>query len=245
MKIILILLLLLPAVYASADDAVVMVTEEYPPYEYMAGGKLIGLDIDIIEAASKRLGVHVDIHMRPWVRGMKEVKEGTVDAMFSMFINEERESFLYFATEPLGSEKIVLITNIKSTKQANKLKDLAGWMIGTVKDNSYGKEFDEYTGITRHEVTNIEQLIMMAVTGDRFDAATVNEYVLAYYVKQMGIQGRIKKLDFIVTDQPLYIGFSKAKGSATKNLAADYSRVIKELRQEGIIDGIIQRYMTQ
>ena len=80
--------------------------------------------------------------------------------------------------------------------------------------------------------------------GNHFDAATVNELVFAYIVKELGMAGRFKKLDFVVTNQPLYIGFSKAKGKSHKQLAEDYSRVLKQLREEGVIDNIIQKYTS-
>lgn len=227
-----------------AIDALIIATEEYPPYEYKEDGVLKGLDIEIIQAASERLGIKVKVKFLPWARAMNNVRLGKNDAMFPMFRTSEREKFLYFTTEHLGHEKNILITNKESTRQARSLEDLAGWEIGIARDNSYGKEFDEYKNIQRHEVTNIKQLIKMAAIGNRFDAATVNELVFAYIVKELGMAGRFKKLDFVVTNQPLYIGFSKAKGKSHKQLAEDYSRVLKQLREEGVIENIIQKYTS-
>ncbi len=232
------------SVNAYAIDFLTMATEEYPPYEYMENGVIKGLDTEIIEAVSERLGLMVKIEFYPWTRAMKMVRYGEIDAMFSMFRTPEREKFLYFTTEHLGSEKVILVTNKESTRQAGNLEDLAGWKIGVQRGNSYGKEFDEYKNIERREVGSFKQLIDMAASGNRFDAAVVNELVFAYQVKELGIADQFKKLDFVVTNQPLYMGFSRAKGKLHKQLAEDYSQVLKQLRKEGVIDRIIWKYTT-
>lgn len=227
-----------------AAGTLVMAVEEYPPYEYTADGIPMGMHIEIIQIASERLGIKADIRFYPWARALEMVKTGEVDTIFSLFKTPEREAFLYYPGEPLANEKNILITHKNSTKEAKSLEDIAGWKIGIVRESAYGKEFDAYPNITRHEVAHIEQLIKMAAAGNRFDATPVNEYVFAYKVKELGLTGQFKKLDFTVSDEPLYIGFSKAKGPSHKKLAEDYSQVLMQLRKEGIIDKIIQKYTT-
>lgn len=227
---------------AYAIDSISIVTDEYPPYAYKEQRLNRGLDIEIISIASERLGIKVRVYFLPWARAMEDVKTGKIDAMFSMFKTPKRESFLYFTTEHLGNEKVILITNKESDRQARILEDLSGWIIGAVRGNSYGKAFDEYKKINRIDVTNIKQIIDMVKQRNRVDAGIVNEFVFAYQVKKLAMAGRFKKLEFVVTNQPLYMGFSKVKGKSHQKLAEDYSRVLKQMRYEGVIDRIIHKY---
>ena len=40
-----------------ADELVMVTKANFPPYEFRYGGQIVGLDVDIVSAAAKKLGI--------------------------------------------------------------------------------------------------------------------------------------------------------------------------------------------
>ncbi len=230
--------LLLPVV-AFAEEAV-FVSEDYPPYEYTENGTVIGFDADIIREACSRIGIEAKFKQWPWKRAMAKVKDGSVDAIFSLFRTPEREAFLVFPSEPLSAEKNVVIVRKGSPLQLAKIDDLKGKQVGVVVEYSYGTEFDNYGGIEK-EVCKSTENLLQKLDGKRMDIAVINEHVLRFLNRKLGFQNRFD-IKFVLNEDPMYVGFSKAKGARSQELAARLSNALKQMRLEGKIEEIMAAY---
>jgi len=217
-----------------------LVYESYPPYVYSEGGKLMGTDVDIIREACKRIGCNPEFLDRPWKRAVEEVKAGQADGIFSLFKTDERTAFLYFPSESLSFEKNIIIAKKGKGIKAGKIDDLKGKSIGVVVDYSYGDAFDGYKNIKR-EVCKSNEELLKKLDGERMDVAIINELVFNNLVKKMGMKGKMEII-YQQSDDPLFIAFSMAKGEKAKKLAADFSRVLAEMRKKGDLKKIISKY---
>ena len=81
---------------SAAEKKMLLVCEEYPPYQYSENGRVVGIHNDIVEEAAKNLGIKVEIILVPWPRALQMVKTGKADGIFSIFKTKEREEYLYF-----------------------------------------------------------------------------------------------------------------------------------------------------
>jgi polar amino acid transport system substrate-binding protein len=221
-------------------EKLTLVYEPYPPYEYNDGGKLIGTDVDIIRAVCKRVGCEPEFSERPWKRAMVEVKTGQVDGIFSLFKTEEREEFLFFPSESLSFEKNVVITKKGKGIKATKLDDLKGKSFGVVVDYSYGDDFDAYKDLKKEVCKDNEELLKKLYAG-RMEVAIINELGYHSLIKKMGLKGKFEVIHEQSFD-PLFIGFSKAKGEKAKKVADDFSKALIEMRKKGDIKKIIGNY---
>lgn len=229
---------------ANGLEAFTASSEDYPPYEYMEHGEFKGLDIEIIRAVSKRLGITANIQFLPWSRAMQNVKMGRDDAIFPVFKTKEREKFLYYPSENISSEKNVLIVKYDSNKSAKSIEDIRGWRIGVAADNSYGEEFDNFTEIIRDTSVNNDALIKKLKGKKRLDAIIMNELVFDMVVKQKGYEGWFRKLEYVPNEAGLYIAFSKEKGESSKKLAEQFGSTLKQLKKEGVIQKILDKYLV-
>jgi polar amino acid transport system substrate-binding protein len=236
--ILLMFLMLLPAI--ALAEKITLVYEAYPPYEFVEGGKIMGTDVDIINEACKRIGCEVEFLDRPWKRAVEEVKDGKVDGIFSLFKTDERDAFLFFPTESLSFEKNIIIAKKGKGIKAAKVEDLKGKSVGVVVDYSYGDAFDAYKDIKREVCKDNEELLKKLDTG-RMDVAIVNELVYGFLAKKMGLKGKFEVV-YQQSLDPMFIGFSKAKGEKAKKLAADFSKAISDMRKKGDIKNILQKY---
>jgi polar amino acid transport system substrate-binding protein len=226
----------------TAADKLTFAYEPYPPYEFDQGGTSVGTDVDIIKAVCARSGYEAKFVSEPWKRCEEEVKAGTVDAIFSLFKTDEREKFLYFPSQNLSYERDVIIAK-NGTQKVYNLEGLNGKSVGTVVEYSYGDAFDNATkqNLFKNEVCpNNEQLLLM-LDGGRMQYAIINDLVYNSLTKKLSNRGAFEILYPQVND-PMYVAFSKAKGDKEKKVAEQFSKVILEMKQNGEIKRIMQKY---
>lgn len=233
-------MVLLLAATAAAGE-VTFVFENTPPYEFMENGTLKGIDADMIKAVCAKLGLTPKFEETPWKRGMTEVKEGKVDAIFSLYRNDEREGFLYFPEKGLSVEKNILVSKKGGDVKVAKMDDLNGKTVGVISEYSYGDAFDNYKGAVRDESANTEMLLKK-LENDRIPVIVVNELIYNSLAKKLGLADKLEVQPFVVSTEAMYVGFSQAKGEAAKKLTEDFSKAINELVASGEQKKIIDSY---
>jgi len=76
----------------------------------------------------------------------------------------------------------------------------------------------------------------------RFDLLISNDLVGMSMVKELGIAEQVNMSEYVVAEEPLYIGFSKAKGTQAQRWATEFSRVFAQLKAEGLIEAVLRKY---
>lgn len=105
------------AKYVSPSDVVrdngtlVMSTNaEFAPYESFEGDKIVGIDVDIMQAVCDNLGMDLEIYNTDFDRIIPDVATGQVDVgVAAITITEEREKSVLFS-DPYASSVQVIIT---------------------------------------------------------------------------------------------------------------------------------------
>jgi len=212
---------------------------DFPPFEYTEKDLFVGINTEIIKEACKRLHIKPVFIELPWKRALKNTKRGKADAVFSLFKNAERVKHYSFPEENLNTVRMVLVTNRESGVKINTLGDLRGKRVGIFLGSSYGAAFDNDKSIIKEAAPTNESLIRMQAAG-RIDITVIDERVVKFWSKKIGMEDTFKILDFIVTENPTYVAFSKAKGN--KNWAAMFSGVLKEMKNDGFIEEINKKY---
>lgn len=214
------------------------VFEDYPPYEYVEQGQVLGIHLSILREVAQRLQLEVRFEALPWLRALHMAEVGEVDGIFSLFQTEERDRFLLFPSQPLSMETNVLFTARQHPVLVRSPEDLRGKSVGVVAGNAYGEWFDSADWIDKQAVTGSERLLLKQADG-RTDLSVSNAWVARFLIDKLQIQDRIRQLDFVVSEAPLYIGFPRAKGDQSERLARQFSETLQSMRAEGRIDAII------
>lgn len=212
------------------------VFEPYPPYIRYEDGRLTGSNVEILREACRRLGLAPVFKKVPWKRAMDEVKTGYAQAVFSLFMTAERETFLAFPEVPLAHETNILVTRSGADLAVSSLEDLEGLKIGVVEDYAYGDPFDALP-LTR-ETSHDNEMLLRKLEYGRTDLAVINERVFRYLVRKLAMEGLFRQLDYVVSSEPLYVAFSKTSGNAGDPLAARFSEVLAQLEDEGVLEAM-------
>lgn len=216
--------------------------ENYPPYIYQENGDLVGVCIDLANAAFSTLGITVTYTEYPFVRMLKKAEWGQVDGVMMVFRTKEREDYLFYPEENLFYEHNSFFT--KQTTVVNyfgQLESLAPYPIGVVLGFSYGEAFDQASFIKREQASNHE-LLLRQLRGGRFKVGLGNKYVVQFYADKIGFNDGITFLEPNVFDQePLYLAFSKSKPEY-EQLAIQFSLALEQIKASGEYDAILAKY---
>ena len=101
---------------SSKDQLIVATAADFPPFEYTAGEKFLGVDMEIAAGLAKKLGKELVIQNMNFDSVCTSVQQHKCDvAMAGLSINEERKAMLDFAT-PYYEASQMLIVPMSETK---------------------------------------------------------------------------------------------------------------------------------
>jgi len=222
-----------------ADDKLIFVCEEFPPYEYLQDGIATGMDIKIINAICKKAGLSYEIKFYPWERCIRMSKEGKADVIFALIKNTERLGYLKYPDLPISYEKRVVLSLKSHTEQIKSILDLKGKTIGVVRGYSYGDDFDKDTSFNRDISVSSESLINK-LNSKRYDLIAINEYVAKYLISERSWPN-YKVHPYIITNGFLYSAFS-LKSEIAMSSFKRYNDALNAINDSGELKRIRNKY---
>ena len=232
-----------PALF-SAEKVIFASPERLPPKIFKENGVLRGTYVEIITAVCKRMNVEPVFIQYPWARAVSMVKNGKVDAIFPPFKTKEREEFLYFPEEPISHTRNAIFARKARKIKITKLEDLQPLVVGVIDQYSYGSEFDRLKSSLTVDLSRTEemQINKLAHQGQvRMDVAAASEEPFKFISRNMGHASDFERL-YVFSETPSFVAFSKAGGEKNKKFAMEFSRILKQLKKEGVIQEINDHY---
>ena len=104
------------------NASITLITEGWPPYNYVEQGHLSGVSVRIVRALQQELGRSDPIRLYPSMRASKMLQTQTRTMMFSMFRTPQREAS-YKWIGPIGRDAIYFYQRRGSPLQIRTLKD--------------------------------------------------------------------------------------------------------------------------
>jgi polar amino acid transport system substrate-binding protein len=214
------------------------VKDSTPPFGYIdeASRKIVGYDIDFINALAKRLGVQVEIKPVTSASRMPQLQEGHIDIIAAtMTKNPERAqvidfSHAYFIT---GQKFITK----KGTVAA--LKDLEGKRIGTAKGST--SEQNVAKAIPTATVLSFDDYpqAFLALQQGKVAAVTTDEAILAGILAKSPNKAQFEIPQHVQISEEPY-GLGMRKGDA--NFVAFVNKAILEMEQNGEAKAIFEKW---
>jgi len=130
---------------------------DWPPVEYVnKEGKLVGMSADFMDKLNGLIGIDIKpTKPQSWQTTLKEVKDGSIDILFSATRTPERDAFLRFS-EPYLRFPMVIVTD-QGASYIGDMKDLRGKKIAVV--NGYGSH-----DILKNRHPELDLLLVDSVT---------------------------------------------------------------------------------
>src|SRR6056297_3921928 len=109
----LITILILPAIAFSAD-IIVGADQGYPPYEYKAGNKITGFNVEIMREIAKLKKLDIEIIAGPWATIRESFENNEIDVLTGFYYYPSRTEYTTFS-HPHGYIIYSIFTQSDST----------------------------------------------------------------------------------------------------------------------------------
>lgn len=215
--------------------------EDFRPFQWSEKGEVRGIDADIIREVCKRLNIDVEFQPVPWKRALLYAENGIASGILAALYKEERKKFLYYTTQPVHVQKNIIMGRKGSGITVKNFDDLKGKSVGVVRGFSYGPEFDKYEGLRKIVCGDHIELIGV-LDKKRIDVAMGSYMPLMFNAVPLGIQNNLEVLH-VITEYPVYTVFSRKLGEQGKLLVQRFDMVLKQIKDEGMEQKIIDKYI--
>ena len=228
--------------FQSAKEELIVGTEpSFAPFEFPDGkdGKIIGFDIDLINAIGKKMGYKkITIKSMGFDALIPAINSGNIDAAIAgMSITDARKKQVNFS-DPYYDSGLMAIVR-KDNDTIHSLADLKGKKIGVQLGTTGAMEAEKIEGA---KVTNFDtsDLACIELQNGNVDAVISDLPVLQYFLKQKGSSyakavGEPKKGD--------HYGIAVAKDK--KDVLDGINKAMKELKDSGEYQKIYDKWFSE
>ena len=213
-----------------AGKLVIATSPDFPPFENLENGEVVGIEIDIMNLICDQMGVDLVIEQMDFESVIPGIQAGKFDSGVSgITVTEDRKKNVDFS-DPyfLASQAIVVTPDSAITCKA----DLTGKKISV----QTGTTAEEYCMDEGYEVLafTANNDAASALTSGKVDAWVVDNEVAVALAAEQGLV----VLDEAMTSEPYAFAFPK--GSDT--LVAEFNKILNQLITDGTIKGIFDQY---
>ena len=238
--------LFLSSVVYAEDEVITISIRDFPPFEFVENGKVVGINQETISEVLKRSGYKVKFIPLPWKRALISTKDGTIDAIASIKKSPHLSNNFIFS-DPIMYTQEYFFKKTSSNLKLVSIKDLQPYKIGTVDQYFYGlnfheKDFPKLFPITSTtpEVDNLEKL-----NANRVDLVLCSVNICNYWINKY--PKLFTGIDYIKNPsvsgvQALYIAFSKNNSKDSEKIVKKFNEELKKYIAEGNISYSIKKY---
>lgn len=214
-----------------AGKLVVATSPDFPPFENLEGGEVVGIEVEIMELICAELGVELVLEQINFDAVLTGVQSGKYDCgMSGISVTPKREKNTLF-TIPycLAAQCIVVRADSDIASKA----DLAGKKI-SVQTGTTAAEFCSGEG---YELSQFEanQDAKLALTQGKVEAWVVDDLTAAEMCKG---DDSVKILSESMTTEPYAFAF--AFGS--EDLVEEINKILEELISDGTVAALFEEY---
>ncbi|MBE7013948.1 MAG: transporter substrate-binding domain-containing protein [Ruminococcaceae bacterium] len=217
----------------SETDKLTMATNaEFPPFEYIENGEIVGADVDIAKAIAEKLGKELEITNIDFDAALTGAATGKYDmAVAGITANDERRENMNFSVDYYTASQAIIV---KADSTIAVSKDLEGKTI-SCQEGTTGEQFllDNNYAIQSFK-TGAEAIT--ALTSGKVDAVVIDDAVARALSKEQN--GATKVLDEALTQEAYAIALKKGNDELTKEIDG----ALEALKAEGKLAEIFEKY---
>ena len=214
---------------AAKTKLVVATSPDFPPFESLEGGEVVGIEVDILSKIAEKMGMELDIQQMDFDSVIPGVQAGKFDVgMSGITVTDKRKENVDFSSVYfMAAQAIVVTADSGITGKA----DLEGKKVSV----QTGTTAEEYCMANGYEVLafTANNDAAAALTAGKVDAWVVDNEVALAMAPELGLT----VLDEAMTSEPY--AFALQKGS---DLLAPFNEALDALLSDGTVEQIFQQY---
>ena len=214
----------------------------FPPYEYIEGGAIVGIDADIATAIAEKLGLEIQIEDMEFDAIIEAVKSGKADiGLAGMTVTPDRAEEVNFTASYATGVQVVIVTEDSAITSVDDLfAEGASNVIG-VQRNTTGDLYTtwdlEDAGLATIDRYSKGAEAVQALKTGKVDCVVIdNEPAKAFVAEVEGL--KILDTEYILEEYAGAMNKDNAELSEAVNVA------LEELIADGTVQAIIDTYIS-
>ncbi|MHC8398474.1 substrate-binding periplasmic protein [Pseudomonas sp. MDT1-17] len=225
------------------DTDLVLLTENFPPYNMAKNGKnfaqdenINGIAVDIVREMFKRANITYSLTLRfPWERIYKIALEKPGYGVFVMARLPDREN-LFKWVGPIGPDDWIMLAKADSNISLESLEQARKYKIGAYKGDAIAETLAKQ-GLKPIVVLRDQDNAKKLVNG-QIDLWATGDPAGRYLARQDGVTGLKTVLRF--NSAELYLALNK---DVPDEVVAKLQAALDQLRKEGVVEDIMTKYL--
>ena len=226
----------------AVEGKLVMATNAaFPPYEFIEGGEVVGIDAEIAGAIAEKLGLELQIDDMEFDSIIEAVKGGKADiGLAGMTVTDERkESVDFTATYATGVQVVIVTEDSAITSVDDLFAEGASHVIG-VQRNTTGDLYStwdlEDAGLATVDRYSKGSDAVQALKTGKVDCVIIdNEPAKAFVEAVEGL--KILDTEYALED------YAAAMSKENPDLYAAVNAALEELIADGTVKAIVEKYI--
>ncbi|MBE7049671.1 MAG: amino acid ABC transporter substrate-binding protein [Ruminococcaceae bacterium] len=204
---------------------------EFPPFEYMENGEIVGAEIEMAQLIAEKIGAELEFVNMEFDSVVSDVVSGKCDiAISAITITDYRKEIAEVSVPYYVVSQAIIVMENSEIKVA---ADLKGKTI-SCQEGTAGEQFilDNKYDIQSYK-TGADAIA--ALTAGKVDAVVIDEAV----ARALSAENRGTKVldEMIMTEE-----YGVVVGKGNNKLLRQINKAITELKQEGRLDEIFKKY---
>ena len=222
------------SVFAKNKVIYVGTNAEFAPFEYLEKDKVVGFDIDLLDAISKETGLEFKIQDMAFDGLLPALQTKKVDLVIAgMSATSERKKAVAFS-KPYFKAKQVVITTPEKAKSLKSFKDLAGKKVGVMLGFTGDTVVSEIKGV-KVERFNASYAALLALSQDKVDAVVLDSEPAKKYTAN--------NKQFIIASIPAEEeDYAIAVRKNDKELLDKINAALDKIKANGEYDKLLKKY---
>lgn len=214
----------------------------FPPYEYVEGGQVAGIDAEIAGAIADKLGLELQIDDMEFDSITEALKGGKADiGLAGMTITPDRQEEVDFTVSYATGVQVIIVTEDSDITSADDLlAEGASHTIGVQRNTTgdiYTTQDIEDAGLGTIDRYSKGAEAVQALTTGKVDCVVIdNEPAKAFVAEVDGL--KILDTEYITED------YAAAMSKENSALYEAVNTALQELIADGTIQGIIDKYIS-
>ena len=225
-----------------AKQELVILTEEFPPYNYTEGGLPKGISTEVLQLVLKDAGFDVpasSFQFMPWARAYNEVLKRPNTLLYSITRTPEREN-LFKWVGPIAPNRNVLLARRDRGISIKVFSDALHFKTGAIRDDA-GEQLLLAKGYPKErlDIAINAQSNLLKLESGRIDLFAYPETVFTWVALQSGKKPDDYQTVFVLHDGFVYFAVNKA---TPDEVVSRLQRSLDRLKEAGTVQAIIERY---
>ena len=216
-----------------SNDKLTMATNaEFPPFEYLENGEIVGADVELAKAIAEKMGKELEITNIDFDAALTGAATGKYDmAVAGITANNDRKKNMNFSTDYYTASQAIIVM---ADSEITGVADLEGKTIAC-QEGTTGEQYLLDNGYAIQSFKTGAEAVTSMKSG-KVDAVVIDDAVARALSAEQN--GATKVLDEALTKEAYAIAIQKGNDELT----AEIDKVLAELKADGTLAKIFEKY---